>query len=332
MTRWSPMLLDEAELRTMPDLPLPAVLGHADAVIDTRPSSRALYRSWERQHWAADEIALERDAANWSRLPDPVRQRVHKLIVNFLIGEYTGLELLGPILTGCPDEDSLVYVGTQLADESRHTHLVRRIAVDVLGMPADLEAALPEGWSQLSPAQRELSTLEAELIGRIARPMPGYEDWLRAVTVFHLVTEGILALHAQRTLVGSLRAGGTLPGIRAGFVAMTRDESRHVAFGMQALREGLSRGHEEAITDVLVTAMPLAVCVEAEEPMPAEQRAQVVAVAELLRTEAVLRMRQIGMSRAAVARVLRATDRAISLLRAPGPQATTPHPMRRTAP
>lgn len=304
MTRWSTLLLDEADLATMAVLPAEAATGHLDAVTRGRPTSRALFRRWEQQQWVANDVSLERDTAHWHRIPAPVQRRLVKLITDFLVGEYTGLDLLGPILTGCPDEDALLYLGTQLADESRHTRFVHRVAVEVVGMPPDFEAILPAAWRAASPAQRRLSALETRLIRKLVTQRPDYEDWLRAVTVFHVVTEGVLATHGQRAVVTSLKPGGLLPGIRSGFVAMTRDESRHVAFGLQAIRTAIRDGHEEAVTDVLSTAVPLAMATDIYEVMDDTGRARAADVARSLGREAVSRMRQIGLPANAADKVM----------------------------
>lgn len=303
--------MDHARLGELGRLPSDQIASHADQVILTRPSSRSLYRRWEQQQWSAEEVVLDRDLSAWKRLPAGVRGRLEKLLINFLVGEYTGLDLLSPLLLACPDEDSLVYLGTQLADESRHTRLMQRLATELLGLPDDLEKALPAAWEKITPAQHELSVIERDLISRLNTARPSYVDWIRAVTVFHLVTESVLALHAQRTLVASLRPGGMLPGLRAGFVAMTRDESRHVAYGMQALRQGLVEGQEEAIVDVLATTLPLAVLVELDKDPSAAEVAQVRLVAGALKAEGVRRMHQLGISASAQEHVVQAMDRAI---------------------
>lgn len=295
MNRWSTLLLDSTDLAGMATIPFDAVRHHADGTILTRPTNQALYRRWEQQYWVVEDISFERDARHWARIPAETRAKLEKLIINFLVGEYTGLDLLSPLLTACPDEDSLVYLGTQLADESRHTRLMQRLSVELLGLPENLDAALPHVWQMITPAQRRLSTLESALIERLVTSRPNYEDWLRAVAIFHLVTEGVLALQSQRALVSKLRAGGLLPGLRTGFIAMTRDESRHVAFGMQALRRGVQEGFEEAILDVLFEALPLAVAVDVEEGMTESELKEARAVAVSMRDEACLRMRQINL-------------------------------------
>ncbi len=256
--------MDEAELSELPELDFALIREHAEVVIEQRPDARSLYQRWEKQAWSAQEIDLGQDGKDWSEeLPERSRKRLKSVIAALIIGEYTAVELLGPIIGSAPDEDSLVFLGTQMSDESRHTVFVSRVAEEVLGMEGDLRGLLPQAWSLLSPASRALNGLEASISRELSDNPGDYGSWIRAVTMFHLVTEGILALDGQRTLVHALDRVRSLPGVRTGFTAMTRDESRHIGFGMEALRTGVAEGHSDEIVDVLEKAVPLAVHIDA---------------------------------------------------------------------
>jgi ribonucleoside-diphosphate reductase beta chain len=50
------------------------------------------------------------------------------------------------------------------------------------------------------------------------------------------VIEGYLALGGQRSLLRFFKAVGLMPGFYTGFTAVARDESRHIGFGVMALR------------------------------------------------------------------------------------------------
>lgn len=264
MTRWSTLLMDQAKLSELPELSMGVVQDHAEAVLRDRLTPRSLYQRWEQQMWSAEDIDLERDREDWDEvLPERLRRRLGTVIATFIIGEYTAVELLSPIMSGAPEEDYLLYLGTQMADESRHAVFVSRIADEVLGMGTDLKRVLPRAWAALPPASRELNTLEAALSRDVSRDPADYGAWLRAVTMFHLVTEGMLAIDGQRTLVRALNRVSFLPGIKAGFTAMTRDESRHISFGMDALRTGIAEGRTDEIVWVLEKAVPLAVHIDA---------------------------------------------------------------------
>ncbi|MEU0688738.1 ribonucleotide-diphosphate reductase subunit beta [Streptomyces uncialis] len=323
MTRWSTLLLDEAELSEMSHVPLDDITGHAQLTIAARPTYKTLYRSWDKQHWSAESLDLKRDAEHWRRVPTRTKGRLERIVRHFLVGEYTGLDLLAPITVGAPDEASLIFLGTQSADESRHTRLMDRLASEVLGMSGDdLRAALNEAWRHSTPAQLRLNALEARLIRPLTSLNAGHDDWLRAVAVFHIVTEGVLALTAQRRLVASLRSGSFLPGLRAGFVAMTRDESRHVAFGVEAIRRGVTGSVPESringVAEALREALALAVAVELPGDPADEDRAEALLFGRELEHEAVLRLRSAGFRPELIAWIRTGMTATLAAMEAPG--------------
>ncbi|MER8199656.1 ribonucleotide-diphosphate reductase subunit beta [Streptomyces microflavus] len=322
MTRWSTLLLDEAQLSEMAHVPLNAIADHAQLTIAQRPTYKTLYRSWDKQHWSAEDLDLQRDAEHWQRVPHRTKGRLERIVRHFLVGEYTGLDLLAPIAIGAPDEASLIFLGTQSADESRHTRLMDRLASEVLGLSDEnLRDALSKAWQHSTPAQLRLNALEARLIRPLSSPHASHDDWLRAVAVFHIVTEGVLALTAQRRLVASLRSGSFLPGLRAGFVAMTRDESRHVAFGVEAIRRGITgaapEGRIDAVADALREALALAVAIELPESPSDQERSEALAFGRELENEAVLRLRSVGFRPEAIAWIRSSMTATFAALEAP---------------
>jgi ribonucleoside-diphosphate reductase beta chain len=64
---------------------------------------------------------------------------------------------------------------------------------------------------------------------------------VEGVTLYHVIIEGTMALAAQRGILENYRLKNLLPGFRGGFTAVTRDESRHVIFGVKFLRDMLQR-------------------------------------------------------------------------------------------
>lgn len=266
MNRWSTLLVDEARLGDLAALPSSDVLRHADLVAGRKPKPVELYQRWERQQWSAEDISLGTDHEMLAdpRVPQGVRTMIENAIATFIIGEWTGLDMLGPILTGSPDEEYSLFLGTQIADETRHTRAVFRLGEEVMGMNENPRAMLTEAWNLSTPAHAELSMLEADIVqGLHERPM-NYGQWLQAVTLFHLVTEGVLALVGQRVLVHALRDIDLFNGIKTAFTAMCRDESRHVGFGLHALRTGVNEGYGDQINEVLEKAVPLALRLDNE--------------------------------------------------------------------
>ncbi|SFS65852.1 ribonucleotide-diphosphate reductase subunit beta [Saccharopolyspora flava] len=265
MSRWTPLLMDEASLSAMPKLPVSEVMQHAHVVAAQRLKPKELYERWDRQQWSAVDVELGPDKHNFDHALTPgFREVVAESIATFIIGEYTGLDMLGPIISGSPDEQYSVFLGTQIADETRHTHLVFRLGEEILGMDPDPKRMLAESWNLAAPAHRELSLLEAGIVRDLHHRPLDYRQWLRAVTLFHMITEGVLALVGQRVLVQALRDVDQLDGIKTAFTAMCRDESRHVGFGMHALRTGVLEGHHDDICEVLEQAVPLALRIDQE--------------------------------------------------------------------
>ena len=63
------------------------------------------------------------------------------------------------------------------------------------------------------------------------------EALVEAVTIYHMVIEGMLALTGQHFIMDYNEREGTLPAFVEGFQNVARDEHRHVAFGSVFLRE-----------------------------------------------------------------------------------------------
>ena len=60
--------------------------------------------------------------------------------------------------------------------------------------------------------------------------------WVEGVVTYHLIIEGYLAITGQRSLLRTLKNVSLMPGFRTGFTAVARDESRHIGFGVLALK------------------------------------------------------------------------------------------------
>lgn len=251
--------MDEAQLGELASVPVSEVMCHAEVSNRANPTPTELYQRWERQQWSAEQLVLENDRETFvnGRIPPIIRTMIENSIATFIIGEYTGLDMLGPILTGSPDEEYSVFLGTQIADETRHTRAVFRLGAEVLGYDETPRNMLAQAWNKATSAHVELSLLETEIVRDLHKQPLNYGQWLQAVTLFHLITEGVLALVGQRVLVQGLRDIDLFPGVKSAFVAMCRDESRHVGFGLHALRTGIREGYSDEIYEVLEKAVPL---------------------------------------------------------------------------
>ena len=74
-------------------------------------------------------------------------------------------------------------------------------------------------------------------VDHLARQPEDLETLVEAVTLYHMVIEGMLALTGQHFILQYNEEQGTLPGFVEGFNKIARDEHRHVAFGARFLRD-----------------------------------------------------------------------------------------------
>lgn len=244
-----------------PDEVLAAVLD----VAEVKYSFRDFYYRWEHQQWQATEIDLTKDAEQWPGLPVPVSSTLAEVMSNFYHGEESVTRNLGPILLAAPRIEHEIFLSTQIVDEARHLVFFERYFKEVVRMEGDVEAHLASFRPQYS---RWYSTLFFdERLGLDGRADSLRQDpknlglYAETIALYHLVLEAGLALLGQRFLLDMCRGLGVLPGFYEGFMAVTRDESRHVGGGVRIIRELIENDAEMAkrVLDVMYESIPYTV-------------------------------------------------------------------------
>src|SRR6187200_2250597 len=241
----------------------PALQESADRGEANLLTYRELYELWERQHWAVQDLDFTQDRIDWHERIDP-EERVARLygLSSFFVGEQRVAAELGPIMRAVPDEDMRIFLCTQIADEARHVAFFDRFYSEVGVLDADdLESRLAAVDEHLNP---EFGVLFDEMlrdrVDRLAMEPEDLETLVEAITIYHMVIEGMLALTGQHLIISYNEDMGTLPAFVEGFINVARDEHRHVAFGARFLREmaGREPRYEEAITRTLGEVLPVA--------------------------------------------------------------------------
>jgi ribonucleoside-diphosphate reductase beta chain len=242
-----------------------------------------LYLLWERQHWAVQELDFTQDRIDWhERFDDEERFARMYGLSSFFIGEQRVAAELGPMMRAVPREDMRIFLCTQIADEARHVAFFDRFytEVDVLGVDG-LEERLAATSEHLNP---EFGVLFDELlrsrVDRLAREPEDLETLVEAITIYHMVIEGMLALTGQHFIIDYNERRGTLPGFVQGFTNVARDEHRHVAFGARFLRDMAEADprHGEAIIRTLAEIAPVAEGVLRPSWAPADDDEEVYGV------------------------------------------------------
>ena len=230
-----------ARLSSMSSLYIDDVLAVVERGAKKLPSYLDLYGMAVKQAWSPDELDFSQDQEEWQRLsPDTKRRRTWSLRM-FFAGEERVASLLAPLAWAAPSKDVEAFVASQLADEVRHTMLFDRYWREVVGTDAQNLHELVRQiavTAQENPAYRYL----------FYEWLPEQSQWLashptdvdataRFVTVYHLIVEGAMFLTGMRYQLEGARRWGRTWGFYQGFTAATRDESRHVLFGVRYLRD-----------------------------------------------------------------------------------------------
>ena len=230
-----------AQLREMDKLYIDDVLAIVDRGLENLPSYMDLYRKAVKQAWSPDELDFSRDAAEWEVLsPEAKRRRVWSTRL-FFDGEERVAALLAPFVWAAPSKEVEAFATTQLVDEVRHTIFFERYWREVVGTSA---ANLNELVEEIGIKREENEGYDyffyqwlPALAQRLASHPKDLDTSVKFVTVYHLVVEGALFLTGMRYQLEGARRWGRTWGYYQGFTATTRDESRHVLFGVKYLRD-----------------------------------------------------------------------------------------------
>lgn len=237
--------VESADLRAMRDVDIDDVYLQMDWLLQSRPTPMDLYHRWERQNWSTQDLDFREDAVQWREMQgvfEGFRIELQKSFTLFFVGEQAVTDTLSPLVHAAPDEPSRIFLSTQLVDEARHTVFFSRFFDEVVGISGGLSEALKVLRGRVVGGFKTIFDHDLlEATEAVRRAPDDYGAWVEAITIYHLIVEGMLALTGQKYLLGILREMGVLPGFYAGFTAVARDESRHVNFGVRALMESGTR-------------------------------------------------------------------------------------------
>lgn len=218
----------------------PGLLASADRGEAKLLDYRELYSLWERQHWAVGDLDFGQDRIDWHERIDSEERfaRMYGLSA-FFVGEQRVAAELGPMMRAAPSEDMRIFLCTQIADEARHVAFFDRFYAEVGVLESDeLEGRLAQATEHLNENFGVLFDEQLRRrIDRLAAEPGDLETLVEAITIYHMVIEGMLALTGQHVIIDYNERRGTLPAFVEGFTKVARDEHRHVAFGSRFLRD-----------------------------------------------------------------------------------------------
>ena len=202
---------------------------------------RELYFDWERAHWAAQDIDLGRDGADWDGLGAGERDLLYWVLSSLMVAEERISTQFCGLVLAQDDEEEGAFLSTQLVDEVRHMQFYARFQDEVIAEPAAIAAHVARARETLGePFRAIFDEALVEAHDRLRVEPRNREAKVDFVTTYHMVIEGTLGLTASHFLLDLLRDRDVLPGFVDGYSRIAADEQRHIAYGTWFLREAVS--------------------------------------------------------------------------------------------
>lgn len=209
-----------------------------------------LYEDWEHAHWAAQDIDLSRDPADWEALDENQRQLLHWVLSSLMVAEERISTQFCGLVLAQDDEEEGSYLSTQLVDEVRHMQFYARFQNEVIADPAVIGTHVVRAREVLGePFKKIFDEALVTAHDRLRRQPTDREAKVDFVTIYHMVIEGTLGITASHFLLDYLGDRGLLPGFVDGYGRIAADEQRHLAYGTWFLREAVAQ--DPAMADVI---------------------------------------------------------------------------------
>ncbi|MCW2987181.1 MAG: hypothetical protein JWM24_119 [Solirubrobacterales bacterium] len=200
-----------------------------------------LYLDWEHAHWAAQDIDLSRDSADWAGLDDGERELLQFVLSSLMVAEERISTQFCGLVLAQDDEEEGSYLSTQLVDEVRQMQFYARFQNEVIVDPAAIAAHVARSREKLSePFEYIFDGALVKAHDRLLRDPADREAKVEFVTIYHMILEGTLGLVTSHFLLELLRQRGQLPGFSNGYGRIAADEQRHIAYGTWFLREAVA--------------------------------------------------------------------------------------------
>jgi ribonucleotide reductase beta subunit family protein with ferritin-like domain len=202
-----------------------------------RVSYDDLYTRWEHGNWSATAIDFSTDREQWQNAFTDIERRGALWTYSmFFHGEDSVANNLSPYIDAAPREEQKYFLATQQVDEARHAVLFARFMREVVGVGEDTASSLAATTPELSWGFRHvfgrLDRMADELRRDRSKP-----KLAQAITLYHLIVEASLAQPGQHLIEESLRRRELLPGFLEGMRNVSKDEQRHIAFGVKMIAD-----------------------------------------------------------------------------------------------
>jgi ribonucleotide reductase beta subunit family protein with ferritin-like domain/putative sterol carrier protein len=229
----------------------------ATSAVD-RISYEDLYERWEKGNWSATALDFTRDRVDWHETFNDLERKAALWNYSlFFHGEDSVTDNLSPYIDAAPREEQKYFLATQQVDEARHSVFFGRFMKEVVGrgetIAGSLAATLPELTWGFRKTFEKLDQVADGLRKDKSKP-----NLAAAILMYHLIVEATLAQPGQHFIEGYVNERGILPGFSAGMENVSKDEQRHIGFGVKILSDLVREDPEckYAIADLLREVLP----------------------------------------------------------------------------
>jgi len=198
-----------------------------------------LYALWEKRNWRSHELDFSIDREQWLATPTEAQADTAWTLSSFYVGEERVAADLAPFVLAAPSGEAEAFLATQLVDETRHAVFFDRWASEVMALSADdMRSRLQEAEAtMIGPWHFLFDDSLRDVAQRLLRSPDDLELFVEGIVIYHMVTEGVLAMTGQRVILQYMEDHSIYPGFQKGFSLVEQDEHRHIAFGVRFLRD-----------------------------------------------------------------------------------------------
>src|SRR5437763_9786720 len=220
-----------------------------------------LYRRWEKGNWRSTEIDFSEDRRQWHEVFSELERRAALWnYAMFFHGEDSVTDNLSPYIDAAPQAEQKYFLATQQVDEARHAVFFGRFMREVVERGDDIGGSLTATHPELTWGFRKTF----EYLDKVAdglRKDRSIPNFAAAITMYHLLVEATLAQPGQHFIESYLEERKIMPGFYAGMQNVSRDEQRHIGFGVKCLSDLVKEDPDckYAVADLLREVMPLSV-------------------------------------------------------------------------
>jgi hypothetical protein len=226
-----------------------------------RISYEDLYARWEKSNWSATELDFGQDRTDWhDKFSDLERRAALWNYAMFFHGEDSVTDNLSPYIDAAPREEQKYFLATQQVDEARHAVFFGRFRKEVVDRGETIAGSLAATQPELTWGFRRTFEKLDEVADRL-RKDKSLPNLAASICMYHLIVEATLAQPGQHFIEGYLIDRGVLPGFRAGMENVSRDEQRHIGFGVKFISDLVKQDPDcrHAVADLLREVLPMTV-------------------------------------------------------------------------